>query len=73
MPSSIVICFSKVRSRQRLIERLHPEFVLSGLHRRIKFVNFVFADQVADGGIRNHDLMHIARPFPSDLGRRLGT
>ena len=41
---------------QCLVERLHPELVLTGLHRRINLVNLVFADQVADGRIGNHNL-----------------
>src|SRR5882672_5786588 len=48
--------FLEVRCGQRLVERLHSELILAGLHGGVNLVNLVFPDQVADGRIRNHDL-----------------
>src|SRR3984893_2108752 len=48
--------FLEIRCRQRLIKRLHSELVLAGLHGRVNLVDLVFADQVADGRVGNHDL-----------------
>src|SRR5947209_7768610 len=45
----------EVRCRQRLVESLHTELFLPGLHGGINLVNLVFADQVANGGIGHHD------------------
>ena len=56
MAISSVICFLEIRRRQRLVEGLHSELVLAGLHGRINLVDLVFADQVADRGVRNQDL-----------------
>ena len=42
--------------RQRLIEGLHAELGLADLHLRIDLVDLVLADQVPDGGVRDHHL-----------------
>src|SRR6266536_1702493 len=46
----------EIGGRQRLVERLHAELLLAGLHGRVDLVNLVFPDQVADGGIGNQNL-----------------
>ncbi len=52
---------------ERLVERLHPVLVLSGLHHRVDLVELVLADEVPDRGRRDEDLH---REAPA-LARRL--
>src|SRR5579884_1322137 len=60
----------QIRRRQRLIEGLHAELVLARLHRRIDLVDLVFADQVADGGIRHQNLHHHGASLAINLGQQ---
>ena len=56
-----------VQRRQRLVERLHAELLLAGLHRRVDLVDLVLADQVADGGRRHQDLQRHDAPAAARL------
>ena len=45
-----------IESRERLIEGLHAKLVLTGLHHRVDLMDFVFANQVSNGGVGNQYL-----------------
>src|SRR4029450_2391213 len=42
--------------RERLPHRLHAELRLADLHLRVDLVDLLLADEVADRGVRDHDL-----------------
>src|SRR5690606_9075003 len=52
-----------VERRERLVHGLHPVLVLADLHLRVDLMDLVLADQVADRGVRDHQLdrEHAAR------------
>src|SRR6185503_8415747 len=39
----------EVQAHKRLVEGLHPELLLPGLHHRVNLVDLVLANQIADG------------------------
>src|SRR5690348_1098114 len=51
-----------IERRQRLVECLHPEFILTGLHHRIDLMDLVFADKVANSRIR---YQYLKRHYPA--------
>src|SRR5262249_38488770 len=56
--------FPEIQACQRLIESLHSELLLTGLHHRIVLMNFVLAYQVSDGRIRHEYLHSQHAPLP---------
>src|SRR5579859_825988 len=61
--------FGQVQGRERLVEGLHPELFLAGLHGGVDLVDLVFADEVADGRVGDKDLHRHTPPLSADLGQ----
>src|SRR5581483_9748294 len=57
----------EIERGERLVERLHPVLVLAGLHGRVNLVDFVFADQVADGRVRHQDFHGAGASLAADF------
>src|SRR6185369_13587759 len=58
-------------ARQRLVEGLHPELLLAHLHLRVDLVDLVLADEVPDGGVRDHHLEREHAARAAGLGQQV--